>query len=150
MRQEVLLKDMKQIQEALSTVHIKLDRKKLLTDQYPIFIPPMNALASAAGSGELFHIRSKVIQAVKSYNSIDKNALSIQSGCGNIKAGYLPSQTPELFMNDNPQILEERIEKGEFVYPETSQGEFDQDGAQKIDDMIANIKGVPADGRFFI
>ena len=129
---------------------LKLDRKKLLTDQYPIFIPPMNALASAAGSGELFHIRSKVIQAVKSGGNIDKQALSIQSCCGEIKAGYLPSQTPELFMNKNPQILEERMENYEFVYHATSQGEFDQDGAQKIDDMIANIKGVPADGRFFI
>ena len=129
---------------------LKLDRKKLLTDQYPIFIPPMNALASAAGSGELFHIRSKVIQAAKSGGNIDKQALSIQNCCGEIKAGYLPSQTPELFMNKNPQILEERIENYEFVYHATSQGEFDQDGAQKIDDMIANIKGVPADGRFFI
>ena len=93
---------------------------------------------------------SEVIQAAKSGGNIDKQALSIQSGCGNIKAGYLPSQTPELFMNKNPQILEERMENYEFVYHATSQGEFDQDGAQKIDDMIANIKGVPADGRFFI
>ena len=126
---------------------LKLDREKLLTGQYPIFIPPINALAAAAGSGELFHIRSKVIQAVKSGDNISKGGLSIQSGCGKIEAGYLPTQTPELFMKDNPQILEERIEKGKFVYTETSQDELDQDGALKINKMIANIKEIDAEGK---
>ena len=126
---------------------LKLNRVELLTDKYPIFIPPLNALASAAGSGELFHIRSKVIQAVKSYKSIDPRGLSIQSSCGQIKAGYLTSQTPELFMNDNPQILEEKLEESEFRYHATDQGEFDQDGALKIDGMIANIKEIDAEGK---
>ena len=126
---------------------LKLDREKLLTGQYPIFIPPINALAAAAGSGELFHIRSKVIQAVKSGDNISKGELSIQFVCGKIKAGYLPTQTPELFMKDNPQILEERIEKGKFVYTETSQDELDQDGALKINKMIANIKEIDAEGK---
>jgi len=126
---------------------LALNRIKLLNGEYPIFIPPINPLASAAGNGELFHPRTQVVQAVKHGDMLDGDVLSIQSCCGKIKAGYLLTQTPELFMNKNPQILEEQIKNFGFVYLATGEGEFDKDDAMKINNLISNIKEVDTDGK---
>lgn len=129
---------------------LALDRAKLLNGEYPIFIPPAHHLLSGAGNGELFHVRTKVVQAVISNrtNSIDKDSLVIRAGTHPIIPGYQLNQTPEYFTTTTPQILKKGGNYGNYTYEKTDEGKFDKDGAEKLEQMIKNIKEVPENGKF--
>ena len=124
---------------------LELDRNDLLNGKYPIFIPPAFHLLSAAGNGELFHARTKVVQAVidctYTKQHIDNFALSIKSIIEPLQVGYALTQLPELYTTQNPQIL---LKKNcNDLYENTNQGIFDKDGAEKLKAMINTIKEVP-------
>lgn len=129
---------------------LELDRKILLKGEYPVFIPPAHHLLSGAGNRELFHVRTKVIQAVISSktNSIDNFALSIQSAIEPITYGYQSNQTPEYFTTQNPQILKQDGHYGHYTYEKTGNGAFDQKGAKALANMLKDIKEVNEDGTF--
>ena len=129
-----------------------LDRKKLLEKEYPIFIPPAFHLLSAAGKGELFHIRTKVVQGVygEGLNKISEGSLAIQWNIKPLVAGYKLQETPEYFTTQDPEILQAKWNSLTFKdeYEKTGQGKFDKDGSEKLKEMINNIKEVPANGIF--
>ena len=130
-----------------------MDRKKLLKKEYPIFIPPAFHLLSAAGTGELFHIRTKVVQTVKNTDdTVYEYELSITGlDCIDpIVAGYKINQTPEYFTTNNPEILktELNLETFNYKYKKTGQGVFDNEGAEKLKNMVNNMKEVNKDGTF--
>ncbi len=129
---------------------LELERTKLLAGQYPIFIPPAQHLLSGAGNGELFHVRTKLIQAIipTETNSIDKCAMSIKSPTKPITPGYQLNQTPEYFTTQNPQILKQDGPYGHYTYEKTSLGVFDQKGAEALANMLKDIKEVNEDGTF--
>ena len=130
-----------------------LDREKLLKDEYPIFIPPAFHLLSGAGNGELFHARTKVVQAViddetkcidNETKCIDNYALSIKSLIKPLVAGFKLNETPEFYTTQNPQILlKKHDEHYNNVYEITNQGVFDKAGAEKLEAMLKTIQEVP-------
>lgn len=130
---------------------LELNRNALLEGEYPIFIPTAYHLLSVAGNGELFHIRTKVIQAVTTVrDQINEYSLSIQFGIDPIVAGYKLNQTPEYFTTQTPEIFKGKWNACTFKYEyeKTGEGEFDQKGAKALANMLKDIKEVDEDGKF--
>ncbi len=140
---------------------LELSRVKLLKGEYPIFIPPAFHLLSAAGNGELFHIRTKVVQGVFSYafynlgykdaTEVSEIELSIRYLIKPIVAGYRLNQTPEYFTTQAPRMFRmifENNRNDEYRYEDTNQGEFDEMGAKKLASMIQSIEEVSENGIF--
>lgn len=124
---------------------VDLNRKELLEGKCPVFITPAHHLLSGAGNGELFHARTKVVQAVISHweNNIDKCALSIQGLVGSIIPGYQLNQTPEYFTTQNPQILKRDGKFDKYTYEATGEGVFDHKGAENLRAVLETIKEIP-------
>ncbi len=124
---------------------LELDRTKLLYDKYPIHIPTAPHLLSALGNGELFHVRTKVVQVVvTNENIIDKYKLSITAPIAPLVAGYNANQTPEYFTTTTPQIVHEV--SGQYV--QMGQEKYDADGAKGIQEMLSHTREVNDDGTF--
>ena len=126
---------------------LELNRRKLLNGELPIFIPPAQHLLSAAGNGELFHVRTKVVQGVisKDYKDrVDPYELSITAPIKPLTYGYKLTETPELFTTQDPQMLQRIGDK----YQTTLAGKFDQNGAAQLKTMIQSTEEVAKDGVF--
>ena len=131
-----------------------LDRQTLLEGKYPIYIPPAFYLLSAAGYGELFHVRTKVLAAVISSGKdcISEDALSITGiiGIDPIVAGFKLNQTPEYFTTQTPEIWKVKwnSKTSQDEYEQTGQGLFDKNDEKGLKDMIDKIDKVNKDGTF--
>ena len=124
---------------------LELDRTKLLNDKCPIHIPMTPHLLSALGNGELVHVRTKVVQGVVTKEGvIDKYKLSITAPIVPIIVGYQANQTPEYFTTKTPQIIQEV--EGQYI--PTGQGEYDADGAKRLQEMLSHVRKVADDGTF--
>ena len=127
--------------------YLELDRIKLLHGLYPIFIPPAQHMLSACGSGEIFHVRSKVIQGVVTgydLNKIDQSELGIRHKKKVPVCGYHLNQTPEYFTTTTPQILSLTFGKdNRCTYTITNTGILDINGLNDINNLCYNTNLMP-------